>query len=279
MANSIRRLVPFTEEKLNQILEIVREDGVLVGGQALAAWVGFYNIPLPDMPHPYSTQATFDVGALTPHLKAEPCAVPISSDSDFMGDRELVARISQRIKSSHPHWQLRSALSSLHGVVELNLNSDTYMSIDIIHKVAGLEGSRVRDRSLSTQTPSGITFRLMHPLDVLASRVYNIAHFEEKQNDNGRMQLALALQVAKCYILGTKDDPDLGEKTALKQIEEIVRLAKSTEGRIARAFGADYRIAIPANEIKNERFQTIRWPQIQVELGNAIPPKYHCRDD
>lgn len=201
--------------------------------------------------------------------------MPISSDSNFLGDREIVDRIAKRIVSSHPRWQLKSALSALHGVVELNLDGDTYMSINIIHAVAGLNGSHVRDRSLAPQTPSGITFRLMHPLDVLASRVYNIAHFKEKQNENGVMQLNLALQAANFYIKGTRDDPNIGEKTALKQIEEIIRLAKSSEGRIARGFGADYRVAIPVDVIKIDNFHAIRWPQIQIELDNAVPPKYH----
>lgn len=277
MSESTRRLVPFTEDKLIQVLEILGEDAVLVGGQALAVWVAFYNIPLSQTRYPYSPQATFNVGGLAQHTRSQEEIVPISSDSDFLGDRELVDRIAKRIVSSHPRWQLKSALSALHGVVELHLDGDTYMSIDIIHAVAGLNGSRVRDRSLAPQTPSGITFRLMHPLDVLASRVYNIAHFKEKQNENGVMQLNLALQVAKCYIKGTRDDPNLGEKTALKQIEEIIRLAKTSEGRIARGFGADYRVAIPVDEIKNENFHAIRWPQIQIELDNAVPPKYHSK--
>jgi hypothetical protein len=264
-----RHLVPFSEEVLYQVLDILQEDAVLVGGQALAVWVSFFGIPLPGA-SPHTSNATFSVGA-TVHASG----VAISADSDFMGDRELVGRLSQRLAHSSARYQLRSALSALHGVVEVHLDAHTYMSIDIIQGVAGLEGSRVWDRSITLVTPRDKAFRILHPLDVLASRVYNIAHFPEKQTANGALQVDLALRVANQYIRQTAIA--LGEKTALKQIEEVVSLAKSSEGRAARHFGADYRLALPTDAIDNGNFHQLRWPRIVEELDAAKPPAYLSR--
>jgi len=264
-----RHLVPFSEEMLYQVLDVIQEDAVLVGGQALAVWVSFFGIPLPGE-SPHSPNTTFSVGS-TSHDSG----VAISSDSDFMGDRELVGKLSQRLANSSARYQLRSALSALHGVVEVHLDDHTYMSIDIIQGVAGLTGSRVWDRSITLVTPNDKAFRILHPIDLLQSRVYNIAHFSEKQNDNGRLQLQLALQVANRYIRETKYA--LGERTALKQIEEIVGLAKSNEGRAARHFGADYRIALPIDAIENRNFHQIRWPRILEEFDAAKPQSYLSR--
>lgn len=83
------------------------------------------------------------------------------------------------------------------------------------------------------------------------------------------MHLQLALQIANRYICETKRE--FGERTALKQIEEIVGFAKSNEGRAARHFGADYRITLPIDTIENGNFHQIRWPGILEELDAAKP--------
>ena len=250
-----RHELPFTPEMVEKVLSAVGQDGVLVGGQALAFWVALYQIRIPEFEP--GTNRRF---------------VAISRDTDFLGNRGLVQNLAEKIPGGKPRYQLRSAISRLVGIVEIDFPDNGFMNIDVIDKVAGLDLEHVEKRAIDARTESGIPFKVLHPLDVLASRVYNIATFEEKQTDNGRMQLLLSLQVANCYIRGTA--ASLGEKTALRQIEEVVRLAKSKEGRIAKGYGANFFDAIPYDAIHSENFRDIRLPQIIQELSSAAPPQY-----
>lgn len=255
-APSPRQEIPFTPEMVEKVLSAVGQDGVLVGGQALAFWVALYQIQIPG------------TGS-----GAERGSVPISRDTDFLGKRGLVQSLAAKIPGGKPTFQLKSAISRIVGVVEIDMPEDNgFMNVDVIDKVAGLELEHVEKRAIDAKTESGILFKVLHPLDVLASRVYNIANFEEKQNENGFMQVQLALQVANCFIRGSAHE--LGEKVALRQIEEVVSLAKSTEGRIAIGYGADFMDAIPYHAIQSQNFNEIRLPQIFRELDSLTPPQY-----
>jgi hypothetical protein len=245
-----REQVPLTPEYVDAVLSAVENRGVLVGGQALAVWVSIFDLDI--------------------HRSG---SAPISIDADFLGDRGLVEQIHNNIPGSTAKLQLRSAISSLIGVVEIPLPDDKFMAIDVIDMVPPLTEEHVFKRAVPLSTPDGKRFLVLHPMDLLTSRAYNLRNFKEKQNANGIEQLQMSLRVVFTYLSSALTDGGK-QRQVLKIIEEIARLAKGPSGATAKAYGIDFLTAMPLELIDNEAFQTIRRPQLQKELDDVKPPAY-----
>jgi len=146
------------------------------------------------------------------------------------------------------------------------------MNVDVIHKVVGIKAAVVRKRSVYILA-DGVLIRVMHPLHVLASRVFNLYMLQEKQTELGVMQVRLAVDVSWHYIVEVAHKMEGGQKAVLKIVEEIVTLAKSSAGRFAKLNGADFLKAIPIDAIQSKNFQTIRLPRLKKELERTQPQK------
>ena len=237
--------VPISKELLEKVLSGITQDAVLIGGQALAVWVTEYNID----------------------ITSSSLSGSISNDADFLGDRKDVAAIAKSVsgKSKYP---TERQITALVGQVEINVSKTEFVNIDVLHKVIGIDAASIKRRA--TEVHFGSTkFYLMHPLDVLQSRVENLSQLDSKRNEVGIEQARLAALVAHEYIVSVSKNPD-DEGVALKAIEHVASIAKSAAGRHAsRQFGISFFSAIPRLHIKNEMFQEIRWPRLYVELNKA----------
>lgn len=239
------REASFTTETLKQLLHAASEDVVLVGGQALSFWVNFYSIDL---------SSHHIVGA-------------ISRDADFLGERKDVKHIADGLSGKAIYPSERS-MTAIAGQVVMRLDQNEYLNIDVIHRVVGIDAYAVRQRALPAEF-DGVPFRVMHPLDVLKSRIENLATLQDKQTPEGITQAKLAVQVANKFITTIAGNVD-GQKSALKAVEAIVNIAKSSAGRkCSREFGIDFFQAIPKNAIKDEQFHQIRWPRLVQELDKC----------
>lgn len=229
---------------LEKILSSISDDTVLVGGQSLAFWVSHYKVELPQ---------TFLVGA-------------ISDDADFLGKRDDVAAIARTVAGSVPSYTSQRSMSALIGQVTIQLTPPDFANVDILHRLVGPSNKRVHDNAMEVEIGSA-RFLVMHPIDVLFSRIENLAQLPEKQNLQGVEQARLSIQVARSYIEELAIEPDNGQQRALKTIEYVVQLAKSGHGKkVTREFGIDFRGAIPSYAICSEKFKTIRLPQILEQL-------------
>ncbi len=234
-----RQEIAFAADQLRRLLSGVGRNAVLVGGQALAFWADYYRIPLDD-------------------------ALPaVSKDADFLGDRALVERISE-ISGGHASFPPRRAMSALIGQVTIELANDQFLNVDVLHKIVGVRADSVKRRAEDVDL-DGLKFKVMHPIDVLQSRIWNLATLEDKQNEMGMLQTDLAVQVVRRYIAAIAGD---NEKLALKAVEKVVDMAKSSAGRRAASFGIDFTSAIPARSIRSEEFHRTRWPRLLDELGS-----------
>lgn len=239
------REASFTTETLKQLLHAASEDVVLVGGQALSFWVNFYSIDL---------SSHNIVGA-------------ISRDADFLGERKDVKHIADGVsgKAIYPSEREMTAIA---GQVVMRLDQNEFLNIDVIHRVVGIDAEAVRRRALQAEF-DGVSFRVMHPLDVLKSRIENLATLQDKQTPEGITQAKLALQVANKFITAFAKNTD-GQKSALKAIETVINIAKTSAGcKCAREFGIDFFQAIPKNAIKDEQFHQMRWPHLVKELDKC----------
>lgn len=233
----------FTLAQLEHLLSKADQTTVLVGGQALVYWVDRYGISVP------------------PARQAE----GISSDADFLGDRSVVSRLADGVggKASYPS---QHAITALVGQVTIPLKESEFLNVDVIGRIVGIDADAVRKRALHVQL-GDVRFLVMHPLDVLQSRIENLAQIPDKRTEEGIDQAHLSVAVARAYVEAISAEPD-GQRLALKAIEHIVRIGTSGAGRKAsKEFGIDFLLAIPVHVIDNDSFLTQRWPQIGEELA------------
>lgn len=246
-----RQLRALSDEIAEKIFAIVQDKAVLVGGQSLAFWVAKYEIPVHE-----------GLGA-------------ISMDADYLGDTVVVDQIGRGFAQSTVTFPPPTALTALVGNVHIIPDDESYMNVDVIHKVVGIRADLVRQRSVPVALPMDVAvcIQVMHPLHVLRSRVHNFYFLDDKRTVNGIMQMRLAVQVAHAYVMDVARNMEGGQRIARKMIEEIVTLAKCSPGRAAKANGIDFTEAIPFAAISCKMFHEKRLPHLFAELRNAKPQK------
>lgn len=91
----------------------------------------------------------------------------------------------------------RGALTALVGRAVKLIGDDALFNVAVLHRVFGADDS-VRARAVVLRVPEA-TFRVMHPLDVLKSRLDNLHGLPEKQNELGKAQLRAAIDMARAF--------------------------------------------------------------------------------
>lgn len=241
---------------LAKLLQAAGDDLVLVGGQALAFWVQRYGLALPSG------------------------TVAVSADTDFLvpgsSDVEAVNRLAEVLhgKTFFPN---KRALTALVGQAYLDVNDDEFINVDIVFRIIGLTQHEVRKRAVQV-TYGAARFFVLHPLDVLRSRLANLYQLAEKQNAKGVMQLALAIDVGREFLRDcAKTLPQRagsGRSPLQPFVSEIERLALEDAGRkVAKRFGLHVADAIDPSLIPAGPFWRRKWP----ELSQLMSPTYAAR--
>lgn len=103
---------------------------VLVGGQALAFWVGRYDLVLPQQ---FTT---------------------VSSDTDWLvrspADKDAVERFARTIRG-RAWFPSEHALTALVGQAVFDLSDDEFINVDILFKVLGIDAAVVRQRAVEAR--------------------------------------------------------------------------------------------------------------------------------
>lgn len=211
---------------------------LLVGGQALAFWANYYNVE--------------PVGELS---------TKITSDADFLGTAGDAKRLGE--VTGWKVWlaTMDDAGSGQTAKVTKLLPGGGVKQVDYLSGIVGLDSERIQARAVQATLPSGATIRLLHPLDVLESRLRNLHLLSDKRNPIGVAQARLAIEVVERYISAAIDD---GERTALDAVERVVKIALDKAlVAVAEDYGLDLLLAIPSTRFGNRAFQEKRWPQVQ----------------
>ncbi len=165
------------EEDVVKIFSFLPSSAILVGGHALTVWAILLKMPL-----------------IIGEQKQ-----PISEDIDFCGGQYVLDHIAQG-------WSAK--VEYMDGMIETNLVGQAtkyftdpvgYRSVDVIHKVRGLDSKVVEGRAIEVFC-YGRTIRVLHPLDLLKARIINVAEIENKQTQHHADQIDLAITIANTYL-------------------------------------------------------------------------------
>ena len=167
--------VALTPDEVQEILAHCGPHALLVGGQALALWAAVYEVTPPKV-----------------------LAAAISSDADFIGNAELARKLGRALK----HWDLWKPRIDDATVQTAKLTRTVeggIKQIDFLGSIAGLNTEAVQRRAVTITLVSGVELRVLHPLDVLESRLQNLLLIPEKRGAVGIAQAQLAVKIAKGF--------------------------------------------------------------------------------
>jgi hypothetical protein len=233
----------FSPEEVKEILAICSPRGLLVGGQALAFWADRLSVELPVELVPIVTVA-----------------------ADFIGDSTLAEELGERLGWKTWLPSIDDATPNT-GKVTRRLKNGGIKQVDFSSGVAGLTTKDVIRRAVELEVPRIGLVRIMHPIDVLDSRIQNLHLVPEKRTRVGVAQARLAVEVARAFIRETI--ADTSERTALKLLERVVAIAEDIAGvRVFLSDGIDPLDAVPLESFRTTpKLHAEHWPRITSELA------------
>lgn len=234
-----------TDQEVDEILRHCAGQALLVGGQALAFWAQYYRI----RPH----------GEL---------AVAVTSDADFVGAAEVARAIAEALQpAGWRYWQPSPEdATSQTAKLSKRIEGLGIKQIDFLDGIVGLKTEGIQRRAAALELADGARLRVLHPLDVLESRLQNLAVLPSKRNPHGIAQAHLAVEIAGCHL-----DQLLREGPARRLLDAIERVFQIASRKslqdVFNDHGMDVLGAVPADRVPNEAFRKKRWPQILAHIA------------
>ena len=234
---------PLTPEDVRKILSICSPRGLLVGGQALAFWADHLQVERP-------------VDLIS----------GVTADADFIGDSKLAKDLARRLG-----WQIwipaLDDATPQTGKVTHRTKSGQVKQVGFLSGVVGLTTKDLVRRAIEMEMPEIGHLRVIHPIDVLDSRIQNLHVLPEKRTDAGIAQGRLAVDVARAFIrqeVATRD-----EKAGLKLLERVADIASDIAAiRVFLLYDIDPLKAVPLEDFRTTTaLHKVRWPQIVAEVA------------
>jgi hypothetical protein len=228
-----------TADEIERILRVCGPHALLVGGQALATWAVYYGVQ--------------PVGELSR---------VVTMDVDFIGTSNVAQDLQRSLGSP---WKLRKGTLDDAGgqiaKVYATVPEEGIKQIDFLSGIVGIETDKIRKRASQLTLADGTSIWLLHPLDVLESRLRNLDALASKRNAIGVAQARLAVNVVRAFIEHFMDAAgDL--RTVRQAIKRVEKLALDTRlCVVAFTYEIDVLAAIPVERIGYPRFQEQQWPR------------------
>ena len=139
--------------------------------------------------------------------------------------------------------------------------------MDFLSGVAGLTTKDLVRRAVEIEVPAIGRVRVIHPIDVLDSRIQNLHLLPEKRTPMGIAQAKLAVDVARAFI--RQQVAVRNERTGLKLLERVAQIAGDIAAvRVFLLYGVDPLEAVPLEDFRTtSALHKVRWPQIVAEVG------------
>jgi hypothetical protein len=234
---------PLSPGDVRKILSICSPRGLLVGGQALAFWADHLQVERP-------------MNLIS----------GVTADADFIGDAALAKDLARRLG-----WQIwipaLDDSTPQTGKVTQRTKNGQVKQVDFLSGVVGLTTKDLVRRAIEMEMPEIGHLRVIHPIDVLDSRIQNLHLLPEKRTEAGIAQGSLAVDVARAFIrqeVATRD-----ERAGLKLLERVADIARDIAAiRVFLLYGVDPLKAIPLEDFRTTAaLHKVRWPQIVAEIN------------
>lgn len=234
--------VELTAAEVERILQVCGPHALLVGGQALAAWAVYYDIqPIGDLSR------------------------AVTTDADFIGTREIAQRLQRTLGTP---WRLRQGtlddvgpqIAKVYATLQEGIKQ-----VDFLSAIVGLETEAIRRRASQLTFADGTVVRLLHPLDVLESRLQNLHLLASKRNRVGIAQARLAVQVVRAFI---EEFLEAGDARTVRQaLKRVERLAlDGSLSNVAFTYDIDVLSAVPVERVVHSKFRELQWPRVLARL-------------
>src|SRR5580693_1990643 len=116
--------------------------------------------------------------------------------------------------------------------------------VDFLSGVVGLTTKDLARRAIEMEVPNIGLLRLIHPIDLLDSRIQNLHLLPEKRTDAGIAQAGLAVDVVRAFIRQEVAARD--ERAGLKLLERVADIAGDMAAvRVFLLYGVDPLKAVP----------------------------------
>ncbi len=233
-------------------------DLLLVGGQALNFWAERFS-------------------PLEPKLAT---AGPFTSkDIDFAGPTHLVKNVAAKL-GGQARLPPPFDPSPMSGFVDYIDSEGTERTLDFLRVVYGLSDRDVDELAIPVDVPTAkgtASFRVLHPVLCLESRVHNVLNLPGYKNEHGLMQLEASVHCARCFIGELSANPDY-LRAALKLSERIFRFTIFTPvgRRCLREVGIDPFDAVTPHPNFPAQFRSRRYPQMQEQLASRRGQEPPC---
>jgi hypothetical protein len=234
-----------TSEEVERILKVCGRHALLVGGQALATWAVYYGI-----------QPAGELSGV------------VTMDVDFIGSNETAQRLQRSLGQP---WKLRKAALDDFGPqiakVYATLPGQGIKQVDFLSGIVGLDTDAIRRRASQLRLEDGTTVQLLHPLDVLESRLRNLDALPSKRNAIGVAQARLAVSVVRAFIehyMNEAGDP----RTVRQAVKRVEKIALDPQlSRVTFTHDIDVLAAIPVDRLAYSRFREEQWPRLLARLN------------
>lgn len=226
------------EDAKSLVAQTRSESAVLIGGQAVSFWCDYYGI--------------------------QPNKPALTRDIDYLATIAEAKRVSARLKIPH---RIKTASLDDHTpnsaviFVELQGYPEPIL-IDYLATIIGVESDAIRKSAVIVEFENE-PLRVLHPLHLLQSKIWNLYHLENKRDAEGIEQARLAIQIVAAYV----ENENMAQRGLLNAIEAIGKFAATTPARFCLDnFGLNCLQAIPQSVFKAgvlpPEFHEKRWPQI-----------------
>jgi hypothetical protein len=244
---------------VRRVFESASPELVLVGGQALAFWAGYYDVPEPgDLGPAISRDVDFFTSSAVN-------SAPLKSFARAIGGRAFVQPIE--------------SLTALVGSAMAPAADGGTYNVDLIHQVFGLDRAEIEAHAVEVALPdSTARIRVLHPVHVLQSRNANLHKLSNKRDEIGCKQFALSITVARAYLEDRASSIEalhgLGEqqrqRAVLSAMKRVIEYAGEDAARKnAQRHGLHLADAIPAWRIRAPVFWEHQWPHLRQHMSPA----------
>jgi hypothetical protein len=233
---------PLSPDDVAKILKVCAPHGLLVGGQALAFWADYLQVNRP---------ADLVSG--------------VTGDADFIGDSALARDVAKKLGWRVWVPTLDDATPQT-GKVTHRSKDGGVKQVDFLSGVAGLTTKDLVRRAAHMEVPGIGHLRVIHPIDVLDSRIQNLHLLPGKRTRAGIAQARLAVNVARAFI--RSEIEARGERAALKLLERVAEIAADLAAvTVFLRYDIDPLHAVPIEDFRTtSALHKLRWPQIVDEV-------------